>query len=194
FEVRHEEEPIGALVEPRQQDWTSQSETVLVPLERILGALTGKGVLFRVEPVIPEKLKNCSVELIGSWLGRSVDLSSGAPELCRKDSGLYLELLQSVNRWQDHVRVEVDISILNTIQREVIELAPLARDRDILPCARPTLALVCDSGAAKAIAHVGTQRSQLQKVASVQRHFDDPPVFDDCSDRCILCCDERSRA
>src|SRR5207245_3461828 len=85
FEIRHEEEPVCALIESGYSYRASQSETVLIPFERILGAFPGKGVLFRVELVIAEKLEHCSVELVGSGLRRSVDLSRGPPELCGED-------------------------------------------------------------------------------------------------------------
>src|SRR5206468_1787112 len=68
FEVRHEEEPIGALIESGYSYGTSHSETILIPFERVFGAFTGKGVLFRVELVIAEKLEQRSVELVGSGL------------------------------------------------------------------------------------------------------------------------------
>src|SRR5207249_2017286 len=69
FEVRHEEEPIGALIESGYSYGTSHSETILIPFERVFGAFTGKGVLFRVELVIAEKLEQRSVELVGSRFG-----------------------------------------------------------------------------------------------------------------------------
>src|SRR5262245_7660406 len=131
------------------------------------------------------------MELVSSRLGRSVDLSCRAPELGREDSRLHFELLQSIDRRQDHVRVEVDIRILHTIQCEVVERAPLACDRDILRRTRATLALILLSGSGEAIAHVRTERGKLKEVASVQRHFDDALVLDYRTDGRVLRRDER---
>src|SRR5262249_14754617 len=189
----HEEKPIGALIETGYSYGATHGETILIPFERVLRALAREGILFRVELVVPQKLEQCSVELVSSRLGRSVDLSCCAPELGREDSGLHFELLQSIDRRQDHVRVEVDIRILHTIQCEVVERAPLACDRDILRCTRATLALILLSGSGEAIAHVSTERGKLKEVASVQRHLDDALVLDNRSDCCVLRRDERAR-
>ena len=103
---------------------------------------------------------------------------------------MHFEFLESVNRGQDHVRVEVDIRILHAVQREVIERAPLACDSDVLRCARPTLALILLTGAGEPIAHVGTERRKLEEVASVERHLDDALILDDRSDRRVFRRDE----
>ena len=47
------------------------------------------------------------------------------------------------------------------------------------------------AGAVEPIAHVGTQRDELEKVASVKRHVDDALVLDDRSDRRVLRRDQR---
>src|SRR5262249_1929341 len=189
----HEEKPIGALIESGYSYGATHSETILIPFERVLRALAREGILFRVELVVPQKLEKCSVELVSSRLGRSVDLSCRAPKLGREDSRLHFELLQSIDRRQDHVRVEVDIRILHTIQCEVVERAPLACDRDILPCTRATLALILLSRSGEAIAHVRTERGKLKEVASVQRHFDDALVLNNRSDCGVLRRDECTR-
>src|SRR5207247_8824144 len=68
FEVRHEEEPIGALIESGYSYGPSHSEAILIPFERVFGAFTGKGVLFRVELVIAETLEQRSEVSVGSGL------------------------------------------------------------------------------------------------------------------------------
>src|SRR5207244_3083828 len=99
-----------------------QCEAVLVPLEWILRPLAGERVLSRVQLVVAEELEQGSVDLVRSRLRRNIDLGGGAPELGRKDSGLDLELLQSVDRGQEDVGVEVHVGVLHAVQREVIEL------------------------------------------------------------------------
>src|SRR5262252_7006229 len=121
------------------------------------------------------------MELVSSRLGRSVDLSCRAPELGREDSRLHFELLQRIDRRQDHVCVEIDIRILDAIQGEVVERAPLAGDSDVLRCPRSTLALILLSCGCEPIADVRTKCGKLEEVASVQRHLDDALVLDDGS-------------
>src|SRR5436309_12046910 len=193
LEVRHEEEPVLPVVDLRQPNGSAQCESVLVPFERILRPLTRERVLFRIEFVVAEELEHRPMELVRSRLGRNIDLRGGAPELGRKDSGLDLELLQRVDRWQENIGVEVDVRILHAIQGEVVELASLARDRNILLSARPALTLIGDGGIRESIAHIGTQRDKLKEVAPVKRHVDDALVLNNSSDRRILRRDKRGR-
>ncbi len=194
LEVRHEEEPVLPVVDLRQPNGAAQCESVLVPFERILRPLTCERVLFRIEFVVAEELEHRPMELVRSRLGRNIDLRGGAPELGRKDSGLDLELLQRVDRWQENISVEVDVRILHAIQGEVVELASLASDRNILLSARPALTLIGDGGIRESIAHVGTERDKLEEVAAIQRHVDDTLILDDGPHRRVLRRDQRGRA
>src|SRR5439155_3970081 len=81
--------------------------------------------------------------------------------------------------------------ILHAVQGEVVELAPLDRDRNVLLSALSPLASNGLCGIRESVAHVRTQGDKLEEVASVQRHFHDAPVFNDRSDRRVLRRDER---
>ena len=131
------------------------------------------------------------MKLVCSGLGQNIDLRCGAPELGRKDSGLNLELLQCIDGWQEDIGVEVHVGILHAVEGEVVELAPLAGDRNVLLSALSPLASSGLCGIRESVAHVRTQRDKLEEVASVQRHFHDAPVFNDRSDRRVLRRDER---
>src|SRR5438552_15454288 len=176
LEVRHEEEPVLPVVDLRQPNRAAQCEAVLVPLEGLPRAFTRECILPRIELVIAKELEHRSVELVCSGLGRNVDLRCGAPELGWKDSSLDLELLQRIDGWQEDISVEVHVGILHAVQGEVVELAPLARNRNVLLSARAPLASSGLSGIRESIAHVGTQRDKLEKVAPVQRHVDNTLV------------------
>ena len=41
---------------------------------------------------------------------------------------LHFEFLQRVDRWQEHIAVEIQIRVLNSIKRIVVEVDPLAAD------------------------------------------------------------------
>ncbi len=124
--------------------------------------------------------------LIGTRLREHIDLRDFAAEFRRIYARLHLELLQRVNRGQNHERIEIRVGVLDAVQRVVIEIRALPRHRDglagtnaALPCA--CLSLACESGG-----HVRRQRHQLKVIAPVQRQFDDAPVLDDGADRCIV--------
>src|SRR5262249_18243606 len=194
LEVRHEEKPVLPVVDLRQPNRTAQREAVLVPLEGFPQAFTSECVLSRIELVVAKELEQRSVKLICSGLGRNIDLRCGAPEFGRKDSGLNLELLQRIDGWQEDIGVEVHVGILHAVQGKVVELTPLARDRNVLLSALSPLASNGLSGIRESVAHVRTQRDKLKEVPSVERHFDNAPVLDDRPDCCVLRGDERSRA
>src|SRR5438093_1089989 len=194
LEVRHEEKPVLPVVDLWQPKRTAQREAVLVPLEGLPQAFTSECILPRIELVIAKELEQCSVKLICSGLGRNIDLGCGAPELGRKDSGLNLELLQRIDRWQEDIGVEVHVGILHAVQGEVVELAALARDRNVLLSALSPLASNGLSGIRESIAHVRTQRDKLKKVAAVEWHLHDALVFDHCPDRRVFRGDEGRRA
>src|SRR5438093_3918901 len=194
LEVRHEEKPVLPVVDLRQPNRTAQREAVLVPLKRLSQAYTRKCILARIELVVAKELEHRSVKLVCPGLGRNIDLRRGAPELGRKDSSLNLELLQRIDGWQEDIGVEIHVGILHAVQGEVVELAALARDRNVLLGALSPLPSNGLSGIREAVAYVGAHRDKLQEVASVQRHFHDLLVFDHCPDRRVLRGDESRRA
>ncbi len=69
---------------------------------------------------------------IRAALGGDVHLTDLAAEFGRVDSGLHLELLQRVDGGQEQIGIEVNFRIAHAVQSEVIPLAPVAGDRDLL--------------------------------------------------------------
>ena len=155
LEVRHEEELVTALEHLRDPDGAAQSEAVLIPLEGLLPwRYRCESVLERVYLVVAVEFEERAVELVCPRLGRDVNLARRPPELGREDAGLHLELLQRVDRRQDHVGVEVHIGVLDPVEREAVEHAPLPGDRDVLGRAGPPLSGPGLTRALKARAHV----------------------------------------
>ncbi len=126
------------------------------------------------------------MKAVASGLGRDVDLAGGAAELGREDAGLNLELLNGVDRGQENIKVKADIGVVDSIQSEIIELAALAGDRDVLGAALAPLPSGGGTVRAEAEAHVGTERNQLQEVAPVERQVHDTFIFDHRSDRGVF--------
>ena len=91
-----------------------------------------KRVVLGVELVVAEELEQRSVIVVGARLGGDVDLCRLAAELGRIDAGLNLELLQRVDGRLDDVGVEVRVGVVDAVEREVVEVAALAGDRDVL--------------------------------------------------------------
>src|SRR3989449_8327718 len=136
----------------------------MVAIWRLSQAFTSKCILARIELVVAKELEHRSVKLVCSGLGQNIDLRCGAPELGRKDSGLNLELLQRIDRWQEDIGVEVHVGILHAVEGEVVELAPLARDRNVLLSALSPLASSGFCGIRESQTHVRTQRDKLEDV------------------------------
>ena len=90
------------------------------------------------------------MKAVASGLGGDINLASGAAKLGREDAGLHLELLNGVDGGQENIKVKADIGVVNPIQREIIELAALAGDRDVLGAALAPLpsggGTVCPQG------------------------------------------------
>ena len=124
--------------------------------------------------------------LVAAGLGEHVDLGGVAPELGRVNAGLHLELLQRVDRGQDHVGVEVGVGILDAVQREVVEHDALSGHRDRLVGAVAALARAGLAGGRRDGGDVGRERDQLQIVAAVERQFDDALVLDHGTDGGVL--------
>ena len=158
------------------------------------GSLRGRErVRARVELVVAVELEHGAVEGIRARLGDDVHLAGGASELGRVDAGLHLEFFERVNRRQEDVGVEVDVGVVDAVERVVVELAPLAGDGNLLVGARAALSIAGLPGAGEPGADVRAQRDEAEIVAAVQRQLDDAPVLDDGADRRILGRDERRR-
>ena len=79
-------------------------------------------------------------------------------ELGRVDAGLNLELLQRVDRRQDGVSVEIHIGVVNSIQREIVEILPLAGNRYLLFTARAAHTPADRACVSEADVHIGAYR------------------------------------
>ena len=123
------------------------------------------------------------MEVVRARLGGHVDLTRLSAEFRRIDPRLHLELLQRIDRRHEDVGVEIDVGVVDPIQREVVELATLTRDRELLDASSATLTgsgltWTCEVGA-----DVRAQGHQLQIVPAIERQFHDSFVLDHRSDR-----------
>ena len=123
---------------------------------------------------------------IRTGLGRDVNLRGATTELSRIDAGLHFEFLQSVNRRQNHERVEVRVGVFHTVQGVAVVLGALTTDGNALVGANATLTGTGLTGRREAEADVGGESHQLQNVATVQGQFDDTLVLDNGTDGCVL--------
>src|SRR5262245_41263592 len=125
------------------------------------------------------------MEGIRAGFGDDVHLAGGAAELRRIDAGLYFEFLERVDGRQEDVGVEIDVGVVDAVERVVIELAPLARDGDLLVGTRAPLAITGLPGAREPGADVRAEGDEAEVVAAIQRQFNDPTILDDGADRRI---------
>ena len=108
------------------------------------------------------------MQLVCSGASRSVDLRDGAAVLGVEQTGLDFEFLQGINGWQQHVAVEVQIRILDSIQRVVIEVDSLATDVQGEAVTLATHALLSLAGRRSIGCRARNERCQLKIVAAVE--------------------------
>ena len=126
------------------------------------------------------------MEGVRTRLGARVDLRDGAAELGAEDARLDFEFLERVDRRQQHVAVEVEVGVLDAVERVVVVVDALAGDvqRKAVPLAAHALLSLCRRRTVRRGAR--NQRRELQVVAAVQRQLDDAAVLDDRADRGVL--------
>ena len=122
----------------------------------------GEGVRARVELVVAVELEHGAAEGVRPRLGHDVHLAGGASELRGVDAGLHLELFQRVDRRQEDVGIEIDVGVVDAVERVVVELAALAGNGDLLVGARTALAVARLAGTGEAGADVRAQGNQAQ--------------------------------
>ena len=126
--VRHEEQPV-----PHHRAAGRVAE--LMPIERRLrcrGLSRRERVRTRVELVVAVEFEHGAMKGIRTRLGDDVHLAGGAAELGRVDAGLHFEFLERVDRRREDVGVEIDVGVVDAVERVVVEFPPLARDGDLL--------------------------------------------------------------
>ena len=97
-----------------------------------------------------------------------------------------LNSCERVDRRQQHIAVEVQVGVLDAVERVVVVMDALPGDVQ-----RKTVALAAHAlltlGRRGAVGRgAGDQRCQLQVIAAVERQFDDTAVLDDSADRRVL--------
>src|SRR5947207_3155302 len=122
---------------------------------------------------------------VGSGPGRDVDLAGGAAELGRVNSALNLELLQHVDRGQNHVGVEVHVRVADAVQRVVVRCRPGSGNGQLLVHAIAAHASALIVGA-ESSGNVGTETDQLKEVSPVQWQVGYPLLLDDGADRGVV--------
>src|SRR5262249_17400758 len=119
---------VFAVDDLRQRNGSANGEAILISFEwwnRVRGSVE---VVLCIERRITKKLENASVQLVCSGTGRCVDLRNRPAVFGVEQARLHFEFLQRVNRGQEHVAVEVQIRVLDSIQRVVVKVDPLPTD------------------------------------------------------------------
>ena len=129
-------------------------------------------------------------------LGGDVDLRHLASEFRRVHAGLHLEFLDTVDRGQEGIRIEVHILIDDTVERVLVVFATLPGDREILGRAIAALSAAGSAaGTARVVrTDVRTERYQVDEVTAIERQLQDLFVLDDGADRRIRGVDHRGAA
>ena len=192
--VEHEEQPVAAVQQVGDDDRAAQRRAVLVALERRDRPIVAIEVVLGVERRMARELEHRAMELVGARLGGGVDLRDGPAVLGVEQAGEDVELLQRVHRRQQHVGVEVQVGVLDPVERVVVEVDALAGDVEGEAVALPAHALLALAGRRPVRGRARDQRGELQVVASVERQLDDRAVLDDRADRGVLGLQERRAA
>ena len=148
-------------------------------------------VVLRVEPGVAQELERGAAHLVRTRLRRDVDLRDGAAVLRIEETRHDVELLERVDRRQQHVGVEVQVGVLDAVERVVVEVHALTRDVQRKAVALAAHALFALARRRPVRGGAGNQRRQLQVVAAVERQLDDRAVFDDGADRGVLGLNQR---
>ena len=132
FPIDHEEEPVFAVNDSWHDNRSAHGEAVLISLEwrdRVAGPVE---VVLGIESRIAQELEGTSVKVIGPRASCRVDLRDSPAVFGVEQTRLDLEFLQRVDRRLDHIGIEVGVGVVDAIQREIIEVASIASDGDIL--------------------------------------------------------------
>ncbi len=156
-----------------------------------IGLSFGSKIVLRVHLGVAHELEHGSMEGVRARFGARVDLRDRTAELGAEDARLDLELLERIDRRQQHVAVEVEVGVLDAVERVVVVVDALAGDvqRKAVPLAAHALLSLCRRRTVRRGAR--NQRGQLQVVAAVQRQLDDAAVLDDRADRRVFRLDHR---
>src|SRR5437867_8684891 len=123
---------------------------------------------------------------VAAGLGEHVDLRALMSELRGVYTGLNFELLNGVNRGKDDIGIEIRISVVDAVQRVVVEHDALpARGYGLVG----TVAALPGSGLSRPRSEgvrVGRHGDQAQVFAAVERQFGDDLVLDHRTDGCRL--------
>ena len=122
LEIRHEEQ----MVPPHR---AAGRVAVLIPFERRLrggGLRGGEGVRPGVQRIVAVEFEHGSVQAVRARFRDHVHLARPTPEFGGVDAGLHLELFERVDRRQEDIGVEVDVGVVDAVERVVVEFAALA--------------------------------------------------------------------
>ena len=190
FPVDHEEQSVSAIDHLRQDHRAAQREPVLIALERRDGIARLVEVVLRIEAGIAQELEHRAAQLIRTRLGRHVHLGDGAAVLRIEDPRDDVELLQRVDRRQQHVGVEVQVGVLDAVERVMVEVDALAGHVQRKAVALTAHALFALARRRPVGGGARNQRRQLQVIAPVERQLDDRAIFDNRADGGVLGLDQ----
>ena len=123
---------------------------VLIPFERRLRGRRlrrREGVRSGVQRIVAVEFEQRAAQAVRARLRDHVHLARLAPEFGGVDAGLHLEFFERVDRRQEDVGVEVDVGVVDAVERVVVEFAALPGNRQLLVGARAALAVARLAGA-----------------------------------------------
>ena len=191
FPVEHEEQPVPSVDQLRHDDRSAHRCAVLIAAERRDRPVGPIEIVLGVERRVARELEHGAVDLVGPRLGRRVDLRDRAAVLRVEQAGNHVELLQRVDRRQQHVGVEVQVGVLDAVERVVVVVKALAGDVQGEAVALPAHALLALARRRAVGGRARNERRELQVVASVERQLDDGAVLDHRADRRALGLEQR---
>src|SRR5262249_28114377 len=139
-----------------------------------------------VEIVVADELEKRTVESVAAGFGQHVDLRRFVAEFCGIDAGLHLEFLQSIDRGQDDIRVEIGIGVDHAIEREIVKYDAVTAGRDRLVGAIAALARLRLAGRRRKVADIRRYSHQIQVLAAIERKLRDVFRLDYGADGRIL--------
>ena len=151
-------------------DWSADSSTVLVPLER---AFRRRKILARVKQIVTQELKQIAVEIVRTGL-RHGSNGRRAPPVGGEAARLDFEFLRRIREGQVQTHTCKEIDVIGAVQTVVRSGWNTPANGDLRaaeqpPCSRSRLH------------RRPRQRDQVRNVPAIQRQLQDTLIFDHLS-------------
>ena len=167
-------------------DWSADGAAKLVALQDVLlqarPGRSAKEEVAGVELIVPHKLEEVSVELVGPALNSCSNHIRGVPEFRRHVAGFHLKFLNRVNIRLDQRTAQLDFGYVGAIERPtcLLGIGPVNTD---VNCSGPNGAGTrVGIRAPGGVSSAGSELCQLPKGATVERDVGQNTPIDDLTD------------